>query len=95
LIPINPGRAVADPDERVSAKQLALGLPKHAWISFRDLVDIAKMRWRIERDSARECRTCARSRTHCSSSRTTFIALSFGSSAIWNPRSLKVPWSPT
>jgi len=103
-------RAVADPDARVSARELALGLPKHAWrtitwrdgsadplrsrfarvrvrtapirgaaarpeetlliewprgeaaptkywlsnvdrkISFRELVDIAKMRWRIERD---------------------------------------------
>jgi SRSO17 transposase len=103
-------RAVADPDARVSARELALGLPKHAWrtitwrdgsadplrsrfarvrvrtapsrggaarpeetlliewphgeaaptkywlsnvdekISFRKLVDIAKMRWRIERD---------------------------------------------
>src|SRR4029077_11386700 len=103
-------RAVADLDERVSAKALALGLPKHAWrtitwrdgsadplrsrfarvrvrtapiryadarpeetlliewphgeaaptkywlsnvaktISFRKLVDTAKMRWRIERD---------------------------------------------
>jgi SRSO17 transposase len=103
-------RAVADPDARVSVRELALGLPKHAWrtitwrdgsadplrsrfarvrvrtapnrgaaarqeetlliewpegeaaptkywlsniaktISFRELVDIAKMRWRIERD---------------------------------------------
>ena len=103
-------RAVTDPDHRVSVKQLALGLPKHAWrtitwrdgsaerlrsrfarvrvrtapgsgaagrpeetlliewpqgeaaptkywlsnlankISFRKLVDITKMRWRIERD---------------------------------------------
>ena len=103
-------RAAADPDDRVSVKELALGLPKPAWrtvtwregsgdrlcsryarvrvriaptgdaaarpeetlliewpqgeatptkywlsnvaktISFRELVDIAKMRWRIERD---------------------------------------------
>jgi SRSO17 transposase len=103
-------RAAADPDDRVSVKELALGLPKHAWrtvtwregsadplrsryarvrvriaptgdaaarpeetlliewpegeamptkywlsnvaktISFRELVDIAKLRWRIERD---------------------------------------------
>jgi SRSO17 transposase len=110
ILPTVKVRAVADPDERVSAKELALGLPKHAWrtitwrdgsadplrsrfarvrvrtapirgaaarpeemlliewphgeaaptkywlsnvaktISFRELVDIAKMRWRIERD---------------------------------------------
>jgi hypothetical protein len=31
---------VADPDERVSAKELALGLPKHAWrtMTWRKLV---------------------------------------------------------
>jgi SRSO17 transposase len=110
ILPTVKVRAVADPDERVSVKQLARGLPKHAWrtitwrdgsaaplrsrfarvlvrtapirgaatrpeetlliewpngeaaptkywlanvdkkISFRGLVDIAKMRWRIERD---------------------------------------------
>jgi SRSO17 transposase len=110
ILPTIKVRAVADLDERVSAKALALGLPKHAWrtitwrdgsadplrsrfarvqvrtapirgaaarpeetlliewlpgeaaptkcwlsnvaktISFRELVDIAKMRWRIERD---------------------------------------------
>ena len=110
ILPTVKVRAVADPDERVSAKELALGLTKHAWrtitwrdgsadplrsrfarvqvrtapirgaaarqeetlliewpqgeaaptkywlsnvaktISFRELVDIAKMRWRIERD---------------------------------------------
>ena len=110
ILPTVKVRAVADLDERVSAKELALGLPKHAWrtitwrdgsadplrsrfarvrvrtapnrgaaarqeetlliewpegeaaptkywlsniaktISFRELVDIAKMRWRIERD---------------------------------------------
>jgi SRSO17 transposase len=110
ILPTVRVRAVADPDARVSAKELALGLPKHAWrtitwrdgsadplrsrfarvrvrtapirgaaarpeemlliewphgeaaptkywlsnvdnkISFRELVDIAKMRWRIERD---------------------------------------------
>jgi len=110
ILPTVKVRAVADPDARVSAKELALGLPKHAWrtitwrdgsadplcsrfarvrvrtapirgaaarpeetlliewprgeaaptkywlsnvdkkISFRELVDIAKMRWRIERD---------------------------------------------
>jgi SRSO17 transposase len=110
ILPTVKVRAVADLDERVSAKALALGLPKHAWrtitwrdgsadplrsrfarvrvrtapirgaaarpeetlliewphgeaaptkywlsnvaktISFRELVDIAKMRWRIERD---------------------------------------------
>ena len=110
ILPTVKVRAVADPDERVSAKALALSLPKHAWrtitwrdgsadplrsrfarvrvrtapsrgaaarpeetlliewphgeaaptkywlsnvaktISFRELVDIAKMRWRIERD---------------------------------------------
>ena len=110
ILPTVKVRAVADLDERVSAKSLALGLPKHAWrtitwrdgsadplrsrfarvrvrtapnrgaaarqeetlliewpegeaaptkywlsniaktISFRELVDIAKMRWRIERD---------------------------------------------
>ena len=110
ILPTVKVRAVADLDERVSAKELALGLPKHAWrtitwrdgsadplrsrfararvrtapirdaaarpeetlliewphgetaptkywlsnvaktISFRKLVDIAKMRWRIERD---------------------------------------------
>ena len=109
ILPTVKVRAVADPDQRVSAKQLALGLPKHAWrtitwrdgsgdrlrsrfarvrvriapskgaagraeetlliewpqgeaaptkywlsnldhaMSFRQLVDIAKMRWRIER----------------------------------------------
>jgi SRSO17 transposase len=110
ILPTVKVRAVADPDERVSVKQLARDLPKHAWrtitwrdgsaaplrsrfarvlvrtapirgaatrpeetlliewpngeaaptkywlanvdkkISFRGLVDIAKMRWRIERD---------------------------------------------
>ena len=110
ILPTVKVRAAADPDQRVSVKQLALGLPKHAWrtitwregsaaplrsrfarvrvrtapirgaaarpeetlliewpngeaaptkywlanvdnkISFRGLVDIAKMRWRIERD---------------------------------------------
>jgi SRSO17 transposase len=110
ILPTVKVRPVADLDERVSAKALALGLPKHAWrtitwrdgsadplcsrfarvrvrtapirdaaarpeetlliewphgeaaptkywlsnvdnkISFRELVDIAKMRWRIERD---------------------------------------------
>src|SRR5215813_5807280 len=110
ILPTVKVRAVADLDERVSAKALALGLPKHAWrtitwrdgsadplrsrfarvrvrtapirgaaarpeetlliewphgeaaptkywlsnvaktISFRELVDIGKMRWRIERD---------------------------------------------
>ena len=110
ILPTVKVRAVADPDERVSVKQLARGLPKYAWrtitwrdgsaaplrsrfarvlvrtapirgaatrpeetlliewpngeaaptkywlanvdkkISFRGLVDIAKMRWRIERD---------------------------------------------
>src|SRR6202162_5139031 len=110
ILPTVKVRAVADPDARVSAKELALGLPKHTWrtitwrdgsadrvrahfarvrvrtapirgaaarpeetlliewphgeaaptkywlsnvaktISFRELVDIAKMRWRIERD---------------------------------------------
>src|SRR5271170_7416484 len=109
ILPTVKVRAVADPDERASAKELALGLPKHTWrtitwrdgsadplrsrfarvrvrtapisaaarpeetlliewphgeaaptkywlsnvaktISFRELVDIAKMRWRIERD---------------------------------------------
>jgi SRSO17 transposase len=110
ILPTVKVRAVADLDERVSAKQLALSLPKHAWrtitwrdgsaaplrsrfarvrvriapgkgaagraeetlliewpdgeaaptkywlsnlaekISFRGLVDIAKLRWRIERD---------------------------------------------
>ena len=110
ILPTVKVRAVADPDERVSAKELALGLPKHAWrtitwrdgsaekltsrfarvrvrtapnrgaaarqeetlliewpegeaaptkywlsnlpakTKFRDLVDITKMRWRIERD---------------------------------------------
>jgi SRSO17 transposase len=110
ILPTVKVRAVADLDERVSAKELALGLPNHAWrtitwrdgsadplrsrfarvrvrtapnrgaaarqeetlliewpegeaaptkywlsniaktISFRELVDIAKMRWRIERD---------------------------------------------
>ena len=34
---------------------------------------------------SQECRTCASSRHHCSLSRTTFIALSFGSSGTWNP----------
>jgi SRSO17 transposase len=110
ILPTVKMRAVADRDQRVSAKQLALSLPKHAWrtitwrdgsaaplrsrfarvrvriapgkgaagraeetlliewpdgeaaptkywlsnlaekISFRGLVDIAKLRWRIERD---------------------------------------------
>jgi SRSO17 transposase len=110
ILPTVKVRAVADPDLRVSAKALALGLPKHAWrtitwrdgsavkltsrfarvrvrtapirgaarrpeetlliewpvgeaaptkywlvnllakTKFRDLVDITKMRWRIERD---------------------------------------------
>jgi SRSO17 transposase len=110
ILPTVKVRAVADPDERVSARELARGLPKHAWrtiawrdgsgdplcsrfarvrvriapsrgaaaraeetlliewpegeaapakywlsnldhgMSFRQLVDIAKMRWRIERD---------------------------------------------
>src|SRR6516162_5550038 len=110
ILPTVKVRAVADPDRRVSAKQLALSLPNHAWrtitwrngsaaplrsrfarvqvrtapirdaaarpeetlliewpdgetaptkywlsniaatISFRELVDIAKLRWRIERD---------------------------------------------
>jgi len=110
ILPTVKVRAVADPDRRVSAKQLALSLPNHAWrtitwrdgsaaplrsrfarvqvrtapstgaaarpqetlliewpdgetaptkywlsniaatISFRRLVDIAKLRWRIERD---------------------------------------------
>src|SRR5271165_4216909 len=110
ILPTVKVRAVADPDERVSAKELALGLPKHAWrtitwrdgsadllcsrfarvrvrtapirgaasrpeetlliewpedeaeptkhwlatvdknMSFHALVDVAKMRWRIERD---------------------------------------------
>jgi SRSO17 transposase len=110
ILPTIKVRAVTAPQERVSVKQLALGLPKHAWrtitwregsaekltsrfarvkvrtapirgaagreeetlliewpkgeaaptkfwlanikdkIKFRDLVDIAKMRWRIERD---------------------------------------------
>src|SRR6516164_7829070 len=31
ILPTVKVRAVADPDERVSAKALALGLPKHAW----------------------------------------------------------------
>jgi SRSO17 transposase len=110
IVPTVKVRAAADPERRVSVKELALGLPKHAWrtitwregtaerlrsrfarvqvrtapirgaagrpeetlliewpegeaaptkywlsnlgnkISFRALVDIAKMRWRIERD---------------------------------------------
>ena len=38
ILPTVKVRAVADPDERVSAKALALGLPKHAWrtITWRD-----------------------------------------------------------
>jgi hypothetical protein len=38
ILPTVKVRAVADPDERVSAKQLALGLPKHTWrtITWRD-----------------------------------------------------------
>jgi SRSO17 transposase len=38
ILPTVKVRAVADPDERVSAKELALGLPKHAWrtITWRD-----------------------------------------------------------
>ena len=110
ILPTVKVRAVAEPQARISVKQLALGLPKHAWrtitwregsaekltsrfarvqvrtapirraasrseetlliewpqgeaaptkfwlanldkkTKFRDLVDIAKMRWRIERD---------------------------------------------
>jgi SRSO17 transposase len=110
ILPTVKVRAVADPEQRVSVKELALSLPKHTWhtitwregsaaplrsrfarlrvriapasgaagrpeetlliewpedeaapikywlanldnkISFRGLVDIAKMRWRIERD---------------------------------------------
>jgi SRSO17 transposase len=110
ILPTIKVRAVAAPQKRISVRQLALGLPKHAWrtmtwregsaekltsrfarvqvrtapirgaagraeetlliewpqgeaaptkfwltnldkkIKFRDLVDIAKMRWRIERD---------------------------------------------
>jgi len=38
ILPTVKVRAVADPDERVSVKQLARGLPKHAWrtITWRD-----------------------------------------------------------
>src|ERR1700691_725262 len=38
ILPTVKVRAVADPDARVSAKELALGLPKHAWrtITWRD-----------------------------------------------------------
>src|SRR5271155_308621 len=38
ILPTVKVRAVADPDQRVSAKQLALSLPKHAWrtITWRD-----------------------------------------------------------
>jgi hypothetical protein len=38
ILPTVKIRTVADPDQRVSAKQLALSLPKHAWrtITWRD-----------------------------------------------------------
>ena len=48
-------RAVADPDRRVSAKQLALRLPKHAWRTIRDS-SAASLRSRFTRVRVRSLR---------------------------------------
>src|SRR5271170_2405211 len=57
ILPTVKVRAVADPDQRVSAKQLALSLPKHAWrtITWRD-GSAAPLRSRFARAGAHRAR---------------------------------------